>query len=151
MRCFEWNKGKYSNQVTEVTGEVRGEELTVSVEAQVCGNCGSQVMTDDQSSAYTGAIADAYRDKHGLLTSSRLKQIRNRLGMSQRTFANFLRVGEASVKRWESGLIQDESHDELIRLKTDLQTAKSNVARIEGLSTRQGNHAPAASRSRTLS
>lgn len=85
MRCFEWSKGKYSNQVTEVTGEVRGEELTVSVEAQVCGNCGSQVMTDDQSSAYTGAIADAYRDKHGLLTSSRLKQIRNRLGMSQRT------------------------------------------------------------------
>lgn len=133
MRCFECNKGRYSTRVTEVTGEVRGEKLTVSVEAQVCGRCGSQVMTEDQSSAYTTAIADAYRDQHGLLTSTDLKAIRARLGMSQRTFARFLRVGEASVKRWESGLIQDESHDELIRLKTDIETARSNTARLEGL------------------
>jgi hypothetical protein len=37
--------------------------------------------------------------------------------MTQRQFAEFLRVGEASVKRWETWLVQDASSDELIRVK----------------------------------
>lgn len=131
MRCFECNKGKYSTTVTDITADVRGEKFTVSVEAEVCNRCGSQVLTNPQSAAYAVASADAYREKHGLLTTTELKGVRKRLGMSQQTFANYLHVGVASVKRWEAGLIQDESHDELIRLKTDLQTARSNVAHLE--------------------
>ena len=50
--------------------------------------------------------------------------------MSQRDFAKYLGVGEASVKRWEAGHIQDESSDRLIRMKTDLHAAKENVRRI---------------------
>lgn len=135
MRCFECSKGTYANQLARTEGEVRGEKFTVSVEARVCNRCGSQVLSDAQSSAYTIAISDAYRTKHGLLTSADLRSIRKRLHMSQQKFAAFLHVGIASVKRWEAGLIQDESHDELIRLKTDLQTARSNVAHLERLTT----------------
>lgn len=37
--------------------------------------------------------------------------------MNQVQFAKFLSVGEASVKRWETWLVQDRSSDHLIRLK----------------------------------
>jgi transcriptional regulator with XRE-family HTH domain len=51
--------------------------------------------------------------------------------LSQRAFARFLKVGVASVKRWESGLIQDEAHDQLIRLRTDLRVARRNTRELE--------------------
>lgn len=131
MKCFKCEKGTMKAAVTDVTGEVRGEKYTVRTEAMVCPKCGFQVLTDEQSAAYTIAIADAYRNAHGLLTTREFKAARKRLGMSQRSFAAFLRVGEASVKRWESGLIQDEAYDQLIRLRTDLSAARANVAEIE--------------------
>jgi putative zinc finger/helix-turn-helix YgiT family protein len=114
-----------------VAGEVRGEKLTVRSEAMVCNRCGVQVLTDEQSAAYTVAVSDAYREKHGLLTSKELKAIRAHLGLSQLALARRLKVGVASVKRWESGLIQDEALDHLIRLKTDLALARQNVEELE--------------------
>ena len=41
------------------------------------------------------------------------------------------KVGEASPKRWEAGLVQDEAMDELIRLKADLPSARNNVRQLE--------------------
>lgn len=118
-------------RVTRMTARVRGEEVPVRTEATVCSRCGFHVLSDEQSDAYTIASADAYREKHGLLTSGELKEIRNRLGMSQLSFARFLKVGVASVKRWEAGLVQDEAMDELIRLKSDLSYARANVRQLE--------------------
>jgi hypothetical protein len=51
--------------------------------------------------------------------------------MSQQSFARFLKVGVASVKRWEAGLVQDEAMDELIKVKSDLPTARANVRQLE--------------------
>lgn len=132
MKCFECEKGKLIARAADVQGEVKGEKYTVRTEALVCNQCGAQVLTDAQSAAYTIAIADAYREEHGLLTSRELKSIRQRFGLSQRAFARRFRgISVASVKRWEAGAIQDEAHDELLRSKTDLQTARRNLRELE--------------------
>jgi hypothetical protein len=55
--------------------------------------------------------------------------------MSFRAFAAYLKVGEASPKRWEAGLVQDAAMDELIRVKTDLPTARKNVKQLEAYSS----------------
>ena len=120
-----------TSQVADMTARIRGEEIAVRAEARVCNKCGFQVMNEEQSAAYTIASADAFREKHGLLTSSEMKALRRHLGMSQQTFANYLKVGVASVKRWEAGLVQDEAMDELIRVKSDLAAARANVRRLE--------------------
>lgn len=57
------------------------------------------------------------RKKRGLLTSDEIKQMRRILGMSQREFADFIGVGEASVKRWETWLVQNKSTDLLMRAR----------------------------------
>jgi len=131
MKCFKCAKGKMSPAIADMTARVRMEEIPVRTEAMTCDRCGLQAMTDAQSDAYTIASADAYREKHGLLTTKELKQIRERLRMSFRAFAKYLKVGEASPKRWEAGLVQDQAMDELIRLKSDLETARGNVVRLE--------------------
>ena len=118
-------------QTADITGEIRGEHITVRCECTVCNRCGFQVLSDEQSNFYTIVSADAFRKRHGLLTSRQLKDTRQRLGMSQKGFAAYLRVGVASVKRWELGLIQDEALDQLIRLRTDLDAARSNKRELE--------------------
>ena len=146
MKCFQCAKGKMMPSVADMTARVRGEETPIRTEAMVCNHCGFHVMTDAQSDAYTIASADAYRTKHRLLTTKELKQIRERLGMSFRSFARYLKVSEASPKRWEAGLVQDQAMDELIRLKSDLATARENVTQLEA---RLGV-TPAASRAQVM-
>jgi putative zinc finger/helix-turn-helix YgiT family protein len=131
MKCFQCEKGKMVGKLAEMIAHVRGEEVPVRTEAMVCNRCGFQVLTDEQSAVYTIASADAYREKHNLLTTKELKEIRGRLGMSLRAFAKYLKVGEASPKRWEAGLVQDEAMDELIRVKADLPAARENVKQLK--------------------
>jgi hypothetical protein len=54
--------------------------------------------------------------------------------MSQQEYSNYLGVGVASVKRWEAGQVQDRAMDNLIRLKTDRNSARENLEQIENLS-----------------
>ena len=124
MTCFQCEKGKMATKLADMTAHVRGEEIPVRTEAMVCNRCGFQVLTDEQSDAYTIASADAYRGKHHLLTTKDLKEIRRNLGMSFRVFAKYLKVSEASPKRWEAGLVQDEAMDQLIRVRADLPAAR---------------------------
>jgi len=131
MKCFQCEKGKMVSKLADMIAHVRGEEVPVRTEAMVCSRCGFRVLSDEQSAVYTIASADAYREKHNLLTTKELKEIRGRLGMSFRAFAKYLKVGEASPKRWEAGLVQDEAMDQLIRVKADLPAARENVRRLE--------------------
>lgn len=131
MKCFQCEKGKMVSKLADMIAHVRGEEILVRTEAMVCIRCGFQVLTDGQSDAYTIASADAYREKHHLLTTKELKEIRRSLGMSFRAFAEYLKISEASPKRWEAGLVQDEAMDELIRVKADLPAARENVKQLE--------------------
>jgi putative zinc finger/helix-turn-helix YgiT family protein len=131
MKCFRCNKGRLVNKTVDIPGEVRGTPLSVQTEAAVCTNCGFQVLSEKQAATFNAIIADAYRRRNGLLTSKQLRQIRRRLGMSQREFAEFLKVGVASVKRWETGLVQDDALDQLVRLRTNIEFARSNVEQLE--------------------
>jgi putative zinc finger/helix-turn-helix YgiT family protein len=131
MKCFQCEKGKMVTRLAQMIARVRGEDVLVRTEATICNRCGFQVLSDEQSAAYTIASADAYRERHNLLTTQELKGIRQRLGMSFRAFAKYLKVSEASPKRWEAGLVQDEAMDELIRLKADLPAARDNVKQLE--------------------
>lgn len=133
MNCFRCEKGKLKSRHTTVVATVRGETFPVDVDALVCDRCGEIAFNESQGGAYTIAGSDAYRHAHGLLTATEIKAARGRLGMSQKDFADRLKVGIASVKRWELGAIQDESSDRLIRLCTDVDEARLNLRELEAL------------------
>ncbi len=62
---------------------------------------------------------NAYRVKHGLLTSDEIVAIRDSYGLSQVDLARLLGWGEATISRYESKAIQDEAYDTMLRLIKD--------------------------------
>jgi len=117
MICLRCDCEDFVASEAEVRQDFRGESLTVRTPVMACARCGWHTVGNDQIDDLRKRTADAYRKKHHLLTSTQIKAMRQSLNMTQRQFAEFLRVGEASVKRWETWLVQDASSDELIRVK----------------------------------
>jgi putative zinc finger/helix-turn-helix YgiT family protein len=119
MICFKCSGEDFAVRTAVVRQDFRGEQFDVTTPVSVCQSCGWQTMGPVQTDELRKRTADTYRKKHGLLTSVEIVSRRTRLGMSQRQFADFLRVGEASVKRWETWQVQDASSNELICLKCE--------------------------------
>ncbi len=127
MKCLKCNNTEFSTKKIRFTPELKGETLEVLLPAYVCKECGETLMDSKQMNALRKAAADEYKSNYGLLTSQEIVALRENLGMSQAEFARYLKVGEASIKRWETYYIQDEGQDEHIRLKSDEASAESNA------------------------
>lgn len=84
----------------------RGKRITFKVESFVCEKCGLEVATIGQTAAVQNAISDAYRKAEGLLAGREIRQLREKLNLSQKDLAKRAGVGVASIKRWENGIIQ---------------------------------------------
>ena len=131
MKCLHCDGDKFEERNCRFTPEVKGEEVEVVVPALVCTQCHTPLMNDDQMSRLRKIAADAYRKKHGLLTSVEIVNFRSLFAMSQAAFANYLKVGEASIKRWETYFIQDLGQDEHIRLKCDEAYAEYSALNVQ--------------------
>jgi putative zinc finger/helix-turn-helix YgiT family protein len=131
MNCFKCGKGSLIPKMLDITGYRHGEEFTVLVNGLQCTACGLKTIDNEHSGDFTRAVSDAYRQRHGLLTGVQIREARTRLGMSQDKFAQYLKVGPASVHRWENGKVQDEALNELILVKTDLLTAAGNYQTVK--------------------
>ncbi len=111
----------------ELEQEFRGETLKVHSPAMACSKCSWVTVGLEQLDELRKRTADAYREKHGLLTSAKIKTMRAALKKSQQEFADFLRVGVASVKRWETWQVQDASSDELMKAKFENERLRGQM------------------------
>lgn len=139
MKCLECDKGKMRRQSARTPHEVRGLRFEVEGTALVCSKCGFQMIPADLLEEHGRLVDEAYRRAAGLLSANGIRAARSHLGMSQQQFAEYLAVGEASVKRWELGALPDKSSDDLIRLKTDPEFAQRS---LEELCRRLGRKSP---------
>ena len=130
MKCLHCDSEKFEEKNVRFTPEIKGEEVEVVVPSFVCAKCHTPLMETEQMNRLRRLAADSYRKAHGLLTSQEIVQFRTTLGMSQTAFANYLNVGEASVKRWETYYVQEVVQDEHIRLKCDEAYAEFNALEV---------------------
>ena len=130
MKCFECDAGTVERRTIHVSKELRGVTLNFPAMVDVCDGCGAWEIPIEEADSFGSALDRAYRGKLGLLSQAEIRAARERLGMSQREFARYIGVGEASVKRWELGALQDKSSDEAIRLKTDPEYARRNLEQL---------------------
>ncbi len=119
MNCIQCGRANLESKKATLPGKIKGERFEVSMSGLVCPRCGYTTVEGRDMAEYMRLVADAYRSKHGLLTSDEIRERRKALGMNQNQFAKHLGVGVASVKRWELGKVQDRSSDKLIRLQTN--------------------------------
>jgi putative zinc finger/helix-turn-helix YgiT family protein len=61
-------------------------------------------------------IYNQYKEKHSLLMPKKIKEIREKYGVSQRAFSRILGWGEVTIHRYETGALQDRSHNDALVL-----------------------------------
>jgi putative zinc finger/helix-turn-helix YgiT family protein len=137
---MECGKGWMQSKRVSVPHEIRGVQFDVEDTANVCPRCGFMTIPWERADEHGRLVDAAYRKLAGILTAEQIRQARLWLKMSQRQFAKYLGVGEASVKRWESGVLLDKSSSDLIRLKTDPEAARANWDLLQA----RLSHGPAA-------
>jgi len=97
------------------TYTVRGRKITVPVRSKYCSSCGESIGSDDVDQEVLNAVYAEYRRQADLLTPERIKEIRKRYRLSQKSLAALLGMSEATVNRYEQGGLQDQAHDVAIR------------------------------------
>ena len=102
----------------EETLNVRNEPVQVTVNYLRCKKCGDEVYDTTKQDPFALAYRK-YREFHGLLQPEQIKECRECHGLTQLELAKLLRLGVATISRYENGTLQDASHDTLLRLAMD--------------------------------
>ncbi len=119
MKTIHCPRGHGPMLLKELHKETTFKDVAVAYteKAFVCPVCGLEARTVETAGAVQCAIADGYREKVGLLTSREIKSLRESRGLTQQQLADAMNVGVASIKRWETGLVQSKSMDHALRMQ----------------------------------
>ena len=79
MICFKCKGEEFVTQTANIRQEFRDEQLDVTTPVCVCSACGWQTLGPGQTDELRKRTADAYRQKHGLLTSAEIVARRHAL------------------------------------------------------------------------
>lgn len=110
---------EYSVKTVRQTIEVKDETLDVEIYECYCSKCGEKIFVYEYERLNDNIVYDAYKKRVGLLTSSEIKEIRRKRGLTQVELARFLSIGDKDITRYESGAIQNRSIDKMLRLVDD--------------------------------
>lgn len=119
VKCDELRKP--IEKMTEVIHNVKGEEIAVKVMIPHCSECGYQLSDLDVEEKHFDIALMEYRHRKKLLLPEEIRAIREKYGLSQRAFSRALGFSEITINRYESGAIQDVTHNGLILLVNEPQ------------------------------
>lgn len=106
--------------------------MSFPMTVEVCETCGETLFDEARDQRLLVEAFAEYRRQKNLLFPHDIKVIRERFALSQKSFAALLGMSEATVNRYESGSLQEDTHDNMIRLA-------STPEAILGLVERRGN------------
>ncbi len=99
----------------EETFNIRGDEISITSKVEHCTNCGEFfASTEDEEYNITQAYK-AYREKHNLLQPGEIRDIRGKYEIGQRALSKLLGWGEITIHRYESGSLQDNAHNQVLK------------------------------------
>ncbi|WP_139653319.1 type II TA system antitoxin MqsA family protein [Raoultibacter phocaeensis] len=118
-----------------VEWDVKGECVAVSgVEHAMCSQCGEVYFEGDVSSYVHRRAVDEYKQRHGLLSGTEIRALREKLGLSQARFEKLLGAGPKTVVRWENGTVfQNGTADTLMRVLRDHPSVACTLMEEKGL------------------
>lgn len=105
--------------------EVCGESIEVDAQVLVCADCGEEFYCEELDNATLVCAYNEYRRKHKLLFPEEIKEIREKYGLSQRSFGKLLNWGDKTICRYENGSIQDKAHNSLLLLLRDPENMRT--------------------------
>ncbi|MCD8023568.1 MAG: DUF4065 domain-containing protein [Lachnospiraceae bacterium] len=132
-------------RMREATTIIKGEEVSYPERYYFCQYAdeeGNEYEIGSMTNENLMNARNAYRVKNGLLTSGEIVSIREKYGLSQVELSRLLGWGEATISRYESKAIQDESYDHMLRLIAEnplqaLEYLKKNGGKFSGARMRE--------------
>ncbi len=119
-----------------VTAVIKNQKVHYHELYYVCENSDdeeNEFIPSNVMDANLMAARDAYRTLRNLLTSEAIVSLRNEYGLTQKELSNMLGWGGATIARYESKFIQDETHDEILRtIRDDALAAKEYLEKNKG-------------------
>ncbi len=114
--CAHCNKMTDGQIITkEESFNVKGEDIKINASVMACKECNEEVFVEELDEKNLEIAYLEYRKTHNLLTPLQIQEIRERYGLSQRALSKLLGWGEITIHRYESGNLQDEAHDEVLK------------------------------------
>ncbi len=107
-----------TTEIVDQTFQHGALEISVTLPVRQCADCDEEFFDYVGERIRTEAVYYAY----GLLSPWDIRAIRKRRRLSRRAFAEITGLGEATIKRWETGAVaQNRGYDRYLRLlDTDL-------------------------------
>ena len=114
--CAHCNKMADGRIVSkEEVFNVKGDNIKINASVVLCNECKEEVFVEEIDEKNLEAAYIEYRKMHSLLIPLQIIEIRERYGLSQRSLSKLLGWGEITIHRYESGNLQDEVHDEVLK------------------------------------
>ena len=105
-------------------------QYSAELDVVACTKCGAEVI-DEYARLQQHEV---WCNDNGLLGPQAIRDLREGLKLSQEDFAKLLRLGPASVRRWERGVtVQNASLDSLMRL-LEVDGNREDLERWAGIS-----------------
>jgi len=104
--------------------KVRGEDIEITSKLNYCPE-GNHYFYDveDEEDKFQAAYRE-YKRRKGYLQSEEIKSLRKQYRLSQKNFARLLNWGDITIHRYESGAIQDDAHNDFLRMLLDFNNFK---------------------------
>lgn len=106
---------------------VRGEPINIEMEYHKCSDCGEEFIVPNPKKDPLESAYRLYRAEHDMLQPEEIRGFRFKYKLTQGELAKLLGLGVASISRYETGKLQDEAHDKLIRLAMDPATLQELI------------------------
>ena len=143
-------EGPATTSIEDDTVEFGDLDIAITRPIRACPDCDIQFVDHVGARIETEAIYHY----HGLLTPWQIRTVRERRKLSRTAFAEITGLGEATIKRWESGAVaQNRSNDRYLRLlDTDLGWAmlRKLGATVDALRSSKASSSTRTSRFRCL-
>ncbi len=100
--------------------EIKGEKITIQVKLYHCKECGRSFSNKELGDPFKKAY-DEYRRQKGMVQPEQITQFRKKYDLSQKELSTLLGFGDVTLSRYENGSLQDQVHDNILKLAMEPQ------------------------------
>jgi len=134
--CPICGEGSIRAQVGKNVVEYKGHTAELDLHYSVCDACGSEQSAASQLRSNKRAMMAFKKRVDGLLSGTEIRELRERLGISQAEAAKIFGGGPVAFSKYETDdVAQSEAMDKLLRLVAGLPDALDYLRRKAGLRT----------------
>ena len=104
-RCPIYGSGTIKVERKPEIFEYKGQSLTLELTVYSCNVFGEEFFDNEEMKKHQKTIKDFQRRVDGLLTSEKIKQIKEKYGLSQWELARILGIAEKSIAKYEADFV----------------------------------------------